>query len=143
MKIDWKEFAKSKGYRSLKKGYIEYLGYRRINKKESYELFQWVINRAKHYAIRGCVSVESVLDAWEEKRKYNIANHYYECNFPKSNSLSLKAISNKGRRKEEKSRGHYCKVTKAKRLQELSKKESTTRIDKKSRWSIERKKRGY
>ena len=69
MKIDWKHLATTFGYKSLKQAVVENfskLKYR--NKKESYKLFRYVINRAQHYAHVQGLPVEEILTLWEEAR---------------------------------------------------------------------------
>ena len=87
--IDWKSLANSTGYKSLKAAYIRDVheaGQRSSpmrDKQEFLRHFNWVINRAKHYAVRTDTTVEEVLDGWEEKRSYWWLNYYQECNQPK------------------------------------------------------------
>ena len=69
------------------------------DKKELYDHFQWVINRAKHYANFINTPIENVLNDWEEKRKYWWLNYYQDGNQPKFYSNSLKKIGIKGRNK--------------------------------------------
>ena len=93
MKIDWKAVAQSPGYKSLKKAYIRDVhkagqtrakGHRPMRDKEEFlKLFQWVIGRAQHYAIRQSRTVEDVLNEWESERNYRWLNYYQECNQPK------------------------------------------------------------
>jgi len=81
MKINWKELAKSKGYKSLKMNISDTAIF--SNKKEDYKKFQWVINRAKHYANYTELSIETILDSWESKRSYSWVNYYQDCNQPR------------------------------------------------------------
>lgn len=89
MKIDWKTLAKSPGYRSLKAAYErdaqkagKYDSPLR-KKAELYRHFQWVINRAKHYAERKNQSIEQVLNTWERGRTYWWLSYYQDGNMPK------------------------------------------------------------
>lgn len=86
MKIDWKAVARSPGYRSLKAAYIQDVGPKSLagrSKKTLYQRFQWVINRAKHYAVRLDKSLEEVLNEWESKRDCWWFGYYQETNQPK------------------------------------------------------------
>ena len=97
-KINWKQIAQTPGYRSLKAAYIHDVkqGYR--NKITLHKKFRWVIDRAKHYARHNNVSIETILDYWEEKRDYWWLNYYQETNQPKKHSNSKKPIGIKGLR---------------------------------------------
>lgn len=93
MKIDWKVVAQSPGYKSLKAAYIrdtheagqyQARGRRPMRSKQEFlKLFQWVIGRAQHYAVRQCRSVEEVLNEWEAGRTYWWLNYYGEGRQPK------------------------------------------------------------
>ncbi|WP_027855545.1 hypothetical protein [Marinobacterium litorale] len=93
MEINWKELAQTEGYKSLKAAYIRDVqkageiqakGHRPMrDKAEFLKLFRWVIDRAKHYAIRKGVPIEDVLNFWESKRGYWWLNYYQEGNQPK------------------------------------------------------------
>lgn len=43
---------------------------------------QWIINRAKQYAMHLNTTYEEVIEKWEEKRDYWYMNFYQECNQP-------------------------------------------------------------
>lgn len=96
MKIDWKEVSKSEGYRSLKAAYIKDVQnskkqkYPMRDKEEFLKHFNWVINRAKHYAVKKNISIIVVLNEWESKRKYWWLNYYKNCNQPKIHTNKLK-----------------------------------------------------
>jgi len=89
MDINWKVVAQSKGYRSLKAAYThDVMEAARcknpIRKKAEFlKLFQWVICRAQHYAVRLNQPIEHVLDAWEAKRNYWWLNYYGDSRQPK------------------------------------------------------------
>lgn len=91
MKVNWKELSATDGYKSLKAAYIfdvkESMKYRNPmrEKSEFIKHFQWVISRAKHYACHQGLSIETVLNSWEEKRSYWWLNFYQDCNQPKLN----------------------------------------------------------
>ncbi len=44
--------------------------------------FEWIIDRAKHYAEKLSLPWEDVLNSWEEKRDYWYMNYYQDCNQP-------------------------------------------------------------
>lgn len=113
MKINWKHLATTPGYISLKKAVVENFSKKKHrSKKESYQLFYYVINRAKHYAHHLNKSIEEVLNEWEEKRGHRWIIGYYPCDrhsscFPKLNKkcatvrpVSLKEAYKKGYFKE-------------------------------------------
>lgn len=52
------------------------------NECEYCNKFKWVIDRAKHYAEKTGLSVDEVLESWEEDRSYWFLNYYQECNQP-------------------------------------------------------------
>lgn len=97
MKIDWKALAKTKGYKSLKASYIYDMKGNCFRKKggDYFRKFQWVINRAKHYAYHKNVSIETVLNGWEEKRSYWWLNYYQDCNQPKIYKVNRYKTKNK------------------------------------------------
>lgn len=97
MKIDWKHVATTPGYKKLKAAYIhdvietekhrQKFGKKlRRDKKYFLGLFQWVINRAKHYAHHQNRPLEDVLNEWEAKRDYCWLNYYQEEKFPRLDS---------------------------------------------------------
>lgn len=151
MKIDWKDLAKSKGYRSLKACYIKDMTEKRPfrSKDELLKKFKWIISRATHYAHKESVTIRFVLDTWEFDRMegnnksgskwwFSFYGEHYQ---PKANSNCLRLQGVRGERKNVKK--YYSIRYSIKRLKSLAMKKSTTRTGKKSRWSIDRKKRGY
>lgn len=90
MKIDWKHLSTTKGYKSLKAAYTNDIQKKYRSKKELLNLFNWVINRAKHYAHNSDKSLEEVLNKWEDNRTYWWLNYYQECKQPKKHSKALK-----------------------------------------------------
>jgi len=44
--------------------------------------FKWVIDRAKHYAVKTGISWEEILDSWESGRDYWYMNYYQDSNQP-------------------------------------------------------------
>lgn len=89
MKIDWKHVSQSPGYKSLKAAYIRDVtdaGKRKNpmrDKAEFLKHFNWVINRAKHYAHKKGVTIDVILNKWEEDRSYWWLNYYQESKQPK------------------------------------------------------------
>jgi hypothetical protein len=54
--------------------------------------FDWVIDRAKHYAEKTGLQASDILDSWEKKRSYWYMNYYQECNQPLIESHSVKVF---------------------------------------------------
>ena len=44
--------------------------------------FNWVIERAKHYAEKTGKSYEEIIDIWEDRRTYWYMNYYQDCKQP-------------------------------------------------------------
>jgi len=141
--VSWKEISKSKGYKSLKEAYTKGLSDSFRGKKELYDNFQWIINRAKHYAHYNNVSLEQVLSEWEEKRTYGILNYYQDCRQPKHHEKILKRMGLKGRIKNIKNDKWYNKDDASIAIKRAIKQERKKNLKDKPRWSMERKKRGY
>jgi len=142
MKIDWKHLATTPGYMSLKEAYITDVRKKNRTKAESIRKFQWVINRAKHYASHTGKTIEVILNEWEEKRTYWWLNYYQNCAQPKFHSNSNKPQGINGIRKHYKSCNYYANdpVKFRERMKDFIKKESAKA---KPRWTMARKKRGY
>ena len=94
MQIDWKHLATTPGYKSLKAAYIDDVleseRYRHRydckpmrDKAEFLKHFNWVINRAKHYAEFTGKPIHIILNEWEANRTYWWLNYYQSCNQPK------------------------------------------------------------
>ena len=86
MKVDWKEFAASEGYKKLKAAYIydardaSKTKFPMRKKAELYKTFQHAITMAIREAhIRG-VSPSQILNAWEQKRTFWYLNYYNKSN---------------------------------------------------------------
>ena len=150
MIIDWKQAAKSPGYKSLKAAYIKSVmragkeKHPMRDKAELYKNFQWVICRAKHYAEHLNWTIESVLVEWEAKRTYGVLNYYQDCRQPKFHSGHKKPVGVKGIRKLYKKNCNddpVCAKKEIKRFIEYQKKNNP--VKDKTRWSAARKKRGY
>lgn len=89
MKIDWKHLATTKGYKSIKQELIYANRRSHYNKKSNTIRFQWIICRAKHYAVVQGKTLEEVLNGWEEERRRNAWLSFYSPhNFPKLNRKS-------------------------------------------------------
>ena len=115
MQIDWKYLATTKGYQSLKAAYISDVqeatkdSHPMRKKEELLRHFQWVINRAKHYAHHTGEPMQVILKRWEEKRSYWWLNYYQDCSQPKFTSKSIKQMSVNGIRKQYRNNFFYSK----------------------------------
>ena len=139
--IDWKHLATTTGYKSLKEAYISDVQNKHRSKKESLRKFQWVINRAKHYAHHTGKSMEAILNEWEAKRDYWWLNYYQSGRQPKFHSDSTKTMGLRGMIK-------YCKNSyrhdhARRRLRIIELKRTLREKKTKPRWGMRRKKRGY
>lgn len=104
MKIDWKKFSNSPGYKSLKKDMLRRVygekwsssgkcfntsGCNKQNhkcRKDVYcQQFKWIIDRAKHYSHVTGIEISKILNAWEENRSFWFANYYQDSSQPKLN----------------------------------------------------------
>ncbi|EKO3908209.1 hypothetical protein GTU35_001250 [Vibrio fluvialis] len=108
MKVDWKYFSQTDGYKSLKAAYmrdVKKAGNEKRpmrNKDEFYKHFQWVINRCIHYAHALNKKPWEVLDDWESKRDYCWwLNFYQDSNQRKirTESISRKPMHIRGIKK--------------------------------------------
>ena len=144
---DWKHLATTTGYKSLKAAYIHDVQgaakqkHPMRRKDEFLRKFQWVINRAKHYAHHTGRSIENILNEWEEKRDYWWLNYYQDGRQPKFHSSSEKTMGLKGMRKYYKQAYRHDPVRGAMRMREFENRENLKKT--KPRWDIRRKKRGY
>ena len=95
MKIDWKNVAKSIGYKQLKKDVLRDC----VKEKNCFnttgcpkdkpcfhkycDIFKWTIDKAKHFAhmyrVSG-ITVRRILNLWESYRNYWYVNWYQDCN---------------------------------------------------------------
>lgn len=150
MKIDWKHLATTTGYKSLKAAYIhdveEAVKQKRpLREKEEFlRLFRWVIGRAKHYSYRTGISIESILNEWEEDRGYWWLNFYQPGKQPKLHSKSIKPMGINGIRAYYKKNSLGCDDSQAVKNRVSSfiqheQREASTK--KKGRWSSDRKNR--
>ena len=76
MKIDWKQFSKTKGYISCKQEMINCIRRKHRSKEQCHRHFQWILGKAKHYSHKLNIPIKEILDLWEEKRTYNWLNFY-------------------------------------------------------------------
>jgi hypothetical protein len=93
MNVDWKQISASRGCRSLKTVVIKDIqklnrhysqkNVREREKKRIYEKFKWIIGRAFHYANIFNVTVDVILDIWENDRDYNWQNYYQSSKIPR------------------------------------------------------------
>jgi len=107
MDIDWKKVSQCPGYISLKACYINDVTkaaatiarnqHPMRKKAEFLKLFNWVINRAKHYAYVTDKPIEHFLNKWEKSRGHSWwLNAYGNSYQPKLNSNNLKPQGIKG-----------------------------------------------
>lgn len=110
MKIDFKKLSTSRGYHTLKQSVIEdcmkgegcfsITGCTKTDPNvhnrhtikcfhQYCDKFKWIIDRAKHYSHKTGVSIEKILDAWEENRTYWYMNYYQESAQPKINKKDV------------------------------------------------------
>lgn len=153
MQIDWKHLATTVGYKSLKATYIKAVqGAARQKrpmrlKAEYLRRFQWVINRAIHYAYHTGKSIELILNEWEEKRTYYCwLNFYQDYHQPKFHSNSCKPQGIRGTRKYYRNDSWYA--NKPARLRDRMRSfrayENSNKPEKpKPRWTTARRNRGY
>lgn len=154
MKIDWKFVATTPGYISLKGAYKKDLeksererrrSFALRKKKEFLTLFNWVINRAKHYAHVEGVGINVILDRWEKDRDYWWLNYYRDAYQPKlKNTYVIKPLRNRGLKKyySKMHRGDNkrCHVNFFKAILFQQKEDRLPKRKKKPRWSSEYKK---
>ena len=150
MLIDWKHLATTKGYKSLKAAYIhdvQKAAKQKMpmrDKAEFLRQFEWVINRAKHYAHYTGESIETILNNWEEKRSYWWLNYYQDSRQPKFHSGTKKQMTINGIKKYYKKMPLYSSSDVKHRVNEFIQQEhKDNSLKKKKRWPMVRKKRGY
>lgn len=154
MKINWKIVAASPGYKSLKAKYIQDAQDAGITKRpmrkktELLKHFKWIIARATHHAYMHNVTLDVILNKWEEGKDYWWLNAYQDCNQPKLYKPVLFAQTLKGAIKYYKTDPWFVRdkerqqSTIARNIQwEREKKAKAS--GRKPRWSMARKKRGY
>ncbi len=146
MKIDWKQLAKSDGYKSLKQAYIKSVTtmHRHTRKEELYRDFQKVISKAVHYAYHTGKSVEQILNQWEQERTYCWRNFYQDIRQKKFHSNYLKPLGIKGYRKHlKKWHANSKQLVKHNVMREINRINRNNSTKTKPRWTTERKLRGY
>ena len=142
MKIDWKAVAASPGYKSMKATVAEEAQQsarrKRVPDIRYQQVFEFAINRAKHYSHVTGISIENILNAWEEQRTYSFLNYYDTYRKPKQHSHICEPQGIRGRIKYYKTCSFYKNTTKAAdALSEYLRGKRT----KKARWTPEQKKR--
>jgi hypothetical protein len=146
MKINWKHLATTKGYKSLKAAYI--YDVRKAtkqknpmrNKDEFVHKFQWVMNRAKHYAHNTNRSLESVLNDWESERTYWWLNYYQDSRQSRFNSGSMKPMGISGIRKYYKKRSWSADHVNDKICDFIKREQRKASTKRKKRWTSDYKK---
>ena len=134
MKIDWKEVARSEGYKALKKQFIrdrqqagKYPN-RCRSKEEHLRLFRKIIDRAKSNAIRTNRTIIEVLDDWSIRGgQYWWYNSYTEQirKVPSGKPSNIKHTTIPSYTKRELKRAHWLsKTEKRKRLRDAISKEA-------------------
>ena len=94
MDINWKEVAKSPGYISMKAAVADEA--KRVAKwgrkpdSRYAESFRFAIGRAIHHACKRGVTLDVILNEWEEKRDYNFISFYSDHHLPKIHSNTRK-----------------------------------------------------
>ena len=136
-------FRDSAGYLSLRAAYLNDVRKKRTgrSKQELLKKFLWVLARAKHYASKQNTFVDIILNQWEEKRTYWWLNFYQDSNMPKLGT-GRKRMGPRGIRKHQdqwhdKAQGHRIRFRNLMYEQKQASKKT------KSRWSMDRKERGY
>lgn len=153
MKINWKKVAASKGYKSLKAAYEKDVqdahrtidkGSRPMRNKETFRKhFQWVIERAKHYANHYGVPLEYILYKWEEERDYWWLNFYQDSRQPKFHSNSKKYQGLRGYKKYIKQRIKNGSLSKDEARKMLQKNLPLYNKSEKKRWNSRVRKHSY
>lgn len=111
MKINWKTVCQTPGYLSLKKAYMNDVQkaaihkHTRRSKKELLAKFNWIICRAKHRAYIKNVTIDVILNIWENRRTMWWFSYYSEhaISMCKIHSNSVKPMGVNGLRKAHKS----------------------------------------
>jgi hypothetical protein len=97
MKINWKQLARSKGYRLFKKSFMEYKLRTRCHKDSADKTFKKIIGLAQSSTFKFCkypdlytYHISQLLQEWEDKRSYCWLNYYSSSKFNKPHSNSVK-----------------------------------------------------
>lgn len=82
------EKVETKGRKSLIKAIEKDIKEKRTfrTEKELWEVFDWIVARAQHYADHTGYTVDDILNTWEEKRNYWYLNFYQDANQPEINA---------------------------------------------------------
>ena len=97
MKVDFKKLSTHEGYKSLKKAVLRdcmdggkcfnISGCNNPNDRKCSHKpctkFKWVIDRARHYAIKTELDIGDIIDTWEQNRGYWYQNYYQDSNQPR------------------------------------------------------------
>lgn len=133
MKIDWKQVSKSKGYISLKGCMFNDLTERQRSKQVLLFMFDWVISRAKYYAHKEQVTLDVILDKWEEERDCWWLSYYQEGKQPKIKNapnvypLGIRGVKLKDKRGKWRS-AYVCRLIREKQML------NSKRVGNKARW---------
>ena len=109
MKINWKEVAKSEGYKSLKAAVLSDCN-ERIRSGRCFNpmgcdaksqkcfhnycnTFKWAIDKAKSFSIKTGLSIDKILTIWEKDRKCWYVNHYQDCHIPRLEKVLIEAVT--------------------------------------------------
>ena len=146
---DWKHLATTTGYKSLKAAYIRDVQGSAKQKRPMRDKteflckFQWVINRAKHYAHHTGKSMEAILNEWEAKRDYWWLNYYQNGRQPKFHSDGTKTMGVNGVRKYCKKQNYSPEHIRSAVNRVIYGDQEKERVKTKPRWDTARKKRGF
>ncbi len=95
MKVNWKHVCKTPGYMSLKAAYISSVQHDNARRHKRFgrtgngqkrgyaATFRWAIARATHYAEHFGLTLDTVLNDWEDKRTCSWNNYYQDCRQPR------------------------------------------------------------
>jgi len=92
LKVNWKQFSKSPGYKSLKAAYCKDVRKASMSKhpmrdkEELLKHFNWIIGLAKHHAHHKHTFLDIILNEWERDRK----NNWWFGHYQKDRQLFIK-----------------------------------------------------
>jgi hypothetical protein len=97
MKINWKQLAKSNGYRVFKKSFTKYKLRTKCHADSADKTFKKIIGLAQSTAFKYCKYPDlyayfmgRILEDWEDGRNYCWLNYYSSSKFNKLHSNSIK-----------------------------------------------------
>ncbi|MBM7717642.1 hypothetical protein MXL46_11600 [Heyndrickxia sporothermodurans] len=61
--------------------------------EQLWQKFNWIIERAEHYAQKTGLDTDEILNAWEEQRNYSWENFYQEANQPEIKADNVKVFN--------------------------------------------------